>query len=146
VTGVFEEVAANDLAAMFDGLPEHEHAPHLTFIEVDDSFRCFGPSDRTGLMEWWSTRWPSCMVRTSTGRLVVLRRDPTPMRVAKTDVPVVRLSMCIIENGAMMALDAGRARNAYNVDADTGRALPSDPSLVFVDFAPPSGMTTTNRA
>lgn len=110
---------------------------HITFVNDGGVVATFGSDNIEHLRNWWLVQ---CAKLNSPGRpdfwLMMNVREFTKLRDTKTGLPVKRLSAGVFRNGEPFEpLSAADLRQAFSIDATTGKALASQTDVVFTDFA-----------
>lgn len=110
---------------------------HVTFVNDGGVVATFGSDNIEHLRGWWLIQ---CAKLNNPGRpdfwLMMNVREFTKLRDTKTGLPVKRLSACVFRNGEPFEpLSAADVRQAFGTDAATGKALPPQTDVLFVDFA-----------
>jgi hypothetical protein len=122
------------LADVVTSLPSSLENLHLTFV-LPDGVSTFASDNAKHLRGWWLMQCAKLGNRERTGFSIVLnKREFTTLKDTQTGLPIKRLSSCLFRDGNVIKLSADETRQAFSTDADTGRALPPQTDIVFVDF------------
>ena len=110
---------------------------HFTFVNDGGVVATFGSDNLEHLRSWWLVQCAKLNNPSRRGFWLMMNvREFTKLRDTKTGLPVKRLSACVFRNGEPFEpLSAADVRQAFGTDAATGKALPPQTDVLFVDFA-----------
>lgn len=116
-------------------LPSDLNKLHLTFVTSEGTFT-FASDNAEYLHNWWLVQ---CAKLANPERrdefwIVLNKREFTAIRDSNTGLPIKRLSSCVFKDGSFKKLKADVTRYSFNTDHETGRPLPLQTDIVFVDF------------